>query len=35
LLGAKLAGFPLSLSITGASDWISPDDLAGAAAAVV
>ena len=35
LLGAKVAGFPLSLSITGASDWISPDDLAGASAAVV
>jgi pilus assembly protein CpaE len=35
LLGAKVAGFPLSLSITGASDWISPDDLAGASAAVI
>jgi len=35
LLGTKVAGFPLSLSITSSSDWISPDDLAGAAAAVV
>src|SRR5690348_580400 len=35
LLGASVAGFPLSLSITGAGDWISPDDLAGAGAAVI
>lgn len=35
LLGTKVAGFPLSLSITGASDWISADDLGGASAAVI
>jgi len=35
LLGTKIAGFPLNLSITGASDWISPDDLTGASAAVI
>ena len=35
LVGARVAGFPVSLSISPLSDWIDPDALAGAAAAVI
>ena len=35
LIGAKVGGFALSLNVAGGSDWINPDDLAGAAALVV
>ena len=35
LLGATVGGFPLELSIVSATDWINPDDLAGAVAAVI
>src|SRR5881275_585172 len=35
LIAAKVAGFPLALSIVAAGDWIDPEELAGAAAAVV
>jgi pilus assembly protein CpaE len=35
LVGARVAGFPLSLSIVGAGDWIEPADVANAAAAVI
>ena len=35
LVGARIAGFPISLSLIPASDRIDPEDLAGCAAAVV
>jgi pilus assembly protein CpaE len=35
LIGARVAGFPLSLSLVPTSDTIDPEDLAGSAAAVV
>ena len=35
LIGARVAGFPLSLSLVSTSDSIDPEDLAGSAAAVV
>jgi pilus assembly protein CpaE len=35
LAGARVADFPLSLSIVPASDWIDPEDFTGAVAAVV
>lgn len=35
LVTARVAGFPLGLSIVGTSDWINPEELSGAAAAVV
>lgn len=35
LVNARVAGFPLDLSLVSAADFINPEDLAGAAAAVV
>lgn len=35
LVGARVAGFPLSLSVMQTTDWISPEELSGAAAAVI
>jgi pilus assembly protein CpaE len=35
LVAARVAGFPLALSIISESDWINPEELSGAAAAVV
>jgi pilus assembly protein CpaE len=35
LVSARVVGFPIELSIVPLSDWIDPDQLAGAAAAVV
>ncbi len=35
LAGVRIAGFPLGLNIVSTTDWISPDELAGAAAAVI
>lgn len=35
LIGARAAGFPLALNVAEPSDWINPDDVAGAAAVVV
>jgi pilus assembly protein CpaE len=35
LVGARIAGFPLALSLLAESDWIDPEDLALAAAAVI
>ena len=35
LVGARAGGFPLSLSLVQVTDWIDPEELAGAAAAVV
>ena len=35
LVGARIAGFPLALSLLAETDWIDPEDLAQAAAAVV
>jgi pilus assembly protein CpaE len=35
LAGARVAGFPLAVNIVPVSDWIEPDEIAGAAAAVV
>jgi pilus assembly protein CpaE len=35
LVAARVAGFPLELSIAGTSDWIEPQSLAGASAAVI
>ena len=35
LVGARVAGFPVSLSLLSASDRIDPEDLAGCAAAIV
>ena len=35
LVGARVAGFPLSLNVGPAADMIDPEDLAGSAAAVV
>ena len=35
LVGARVAGFPLSLNIVPVTDWIDPEELSGAAAAVV
>jgi pilus assembly protein CpaE len=35
LAGARVAGFPLALNTVPAADWIEPDELSGAAAAVV
>ena len=35
LVGARIAGFPLALSLLAESDWIDPEELATAAAAVV
>ena len=35
LVGARIAGFPLVLSLLAETDWIDPEDLATAAAAVV
>lgn len=35
LVGARIAGFPLTLSLLAETDWIDPEELATAAAAVV
>jgi len=35
LVGAKVAGAPLSLSIVPVTDWLDPEELAGAIAAVI
>jgi len=35
LLGTRVGGFPLGLSVVAATDWINPEELAGAAAAVI
>jgi pilus assembly protein CpaE len=35
LVGARIAGFPLALSLMAETDWIDPEDLATAAAAVI
>lgn len=35
LATARVAGFPVSLSVLPTSDWINPDELSGAAAAVI
>src|SRR5688500_13053965 len=35
LVGARIAGFPLILNLTSETDWIDPEDLASAAAAVI
>ena len=35
LVGARIAGFPLALSLLAETDWIDPEDLALAAAAVI
>ena len=35
LAGARVAGFPLAVNIVPVSDWIEPDEIAGAAAAIV
>lgn len=35
LVGVRIAGFPLALSLLAETDWIDPEDLAQAAAAVV
>jgi pilus assembly protein CpaE len=35
LVGARVAGFPLSLNIIPVTDWIDPEEISGAAAAVV
>ena len=35
LATARVAGFPVSLSVLPTSDWINPEELAGAAAAVI
>jgi pilus assembly protein CpaE len=35
LVANRVAGFPLGLSILAGSDWIDPDELAGAAAAII
>src|SRR5215210_6429971 len=35
LVGARIAGFPLALSLLAETDWIDPEDLTLAAAAVI
>ena len=35
LVGARVAGFPLSLSLLPVTDWIDPEDVTSAAAAVI
>ena len=35
LAGARVANFPLSLSIVPVTDWIDPDEISGAVAAVI
>lgn len=35
LVGTRVAGFPLALNVVGDSDWIDPDDLSSAAAALI
>jgi pilus assembly protein CpaE len=35
LVAARIAGFPLGLNIISVTDWINPEDLSGAAAAVI
>jgi pilus assembly protein CpaE len=35
LVANRVAGFPLGLSILAGSDWIDPDEIAGAAAAII
>lgn len=35
LVGARVAGFPMALNLVAATDWIDPEQLAAAAAAVV
>ena len=35
LVGARVAGFPISLNVAPVTDLIDPEDLAGSAAAVV
>jgi pilus assembly protein CpaE len=35
LVAARIAGFPLGLNIISPTDWINPEDLSGAAAAVI
>ena len=35
LVGARIAGFPLALSLLGHTDWIDPEELATTAAAVI
>lgn len=35
LVGTRIAGFPLALSLVGTTDWIDPEELSSAAAALV
>lgn len=35
LVGTRVAGFPLTLNLTGDSDWIDPEHVASAAAAII
>jgi pilus assembly protein CpaE len=35
LVGVRLAGFPLELDIVSTTDWINPEELSGAAAAII
>lgn len=35
LVGARVAGFPLALNLIGDSDWIDPEELSSAAAALI
>lgn len=35
LVASRIAGFPLELTIVGTTDWINPEDVSGAAAAVI
>ena len=35
LVGTRVAGFPLTLNVVGESDWIDPDELSAAAAALI
>ena len=35
LVGARVAGFPLSLNLAGDSDWIDPEEVSAAAVAIV
>ena len=35
LIGARVAGFPINLSIVPVTDWIDPEQLSFAAAAVI
>src|SRR4051812_6265336 len=35
LVGVRLAGFPLELDIVSTTDWINPEEVSGAAAAII